>query len=102
MEWYNYLSAFFAGLVLANSVPHFVSGISGNKFPTPFSKPHGKGLSSPTLNVVWALFNLAIGFLLFKAAKISTENNLSLIIFFIGIACISIFSSKQFAGKDKE
>ena len=76
MEWYNYFSGFWAGMFLANFVPHFVNGISGNKFPTPFSKPHGKGLSSPALNVVWALVNLIIGFLLFKEAKF-----LSIIIF---------------------
>lgn len=101
MEWYHYFSGFWAGMFLANFIPHFVSGISGNRFPTPFAKPPGKGLSSPTLNVVWALFNLLVGFLLFKAAKISIDNNLSLGIFFIGIACISIPLSKRFADKEK-
>ena len=54
MEWYYYFSGFLSGAVLTNSVPHFVKGVSGDKFPTPFSKPHGKGLSSPLVNVVWA------------------------------------------------
>jgi len=101
MEWYHYLSGFFAGGFLANFVPHFVNGISGNRFPTPFSKPHGKGLSSPTLNVVWALINLLAGYLLFMSAKLSSVNYLSLIIFFTGISFISVFSSKRFARKDK-
>ena len=101
MEWYHYLTGFFAGAFLANFVPHFVNGISGNLFPTPFSKPHGKGLSSPTLNVVWALINLLAGYLLFMFAKISSGNYLSLIIFFAGISGISIFSSMRFANKDK-
>jgi hypothetical protein len=43
MEWYQYLAAFFAGAFLANTVPHFVKGISGDKFPTAFAKPPGKG-----------------------------------------------------------
>src|SRR5450631_3180344 len=101
MEWYHYLAGFFTGGFLANFVPHFVNGISGNRFPTPFSKPHGKGLSSPTLNVVWALINLLLSFFLFRFARISIENHLSMIIFFTGIATMSIFSSMQFSNKDK-
>lgn len=100
MEWYNYLSAFFAGILLANFVPHFVSGVCGDPFPTPFAKPPGKGLSSPVVNVAWALFNLITGFLLFKAAHISCDNYLSLIIFFTGIAFISFLSAKNFSKKE--
>jgi hypothetical protein len=101
MEWYNYLAGFLSGGFLANFVPHFVNGISGNRFPTPFSKPHGIGLSSPTLNVIWALINLLLSFLFYKLAGISMEKHLSLVIFFSGIATLSIFSSKQFSKKDK-
>jgi len=101
MEWYHYLSAFFAGLFLTNTVPHFVTGICGNPFPTPFANPSGKGLSSPTVNILWSLFNMVIGFLLFKKANISYDNYLSLIIFLAGIALISLFSAKHFAGKHK-
>ena len=101
MEWYHYLNGFLAGAFLANFVPHFVNGISGNRFPTPFSKPHGKGLSSPTLNVAWALINLLAGYMFFMSAKLSSDNYLSLIIFFTGISSISIFSSWTFAKKDK-
>ena len=102
MEWYHYVCGFFAGAILANFVPHFVQGISGNRFPTPFSKPHGIGLSSPTTNVIWALFNLLIGYLLFRFSRISSDDTLSLIIFLGGISMLSIFSSKRFAGKHKE
>jgi hypothetical protein len=101
MEWYNYVSAFFAGLFLANFVPHFVSGICGNPFPTPFAKPPGKGLSSPVINVAWALFNLIIGFTLFKKANISSDDTPAFIVFFIGIALISLFCAKHFALKEK-
>lgn len=102
MEGYHYVCGLLAGAILANFVPHFVHGISGNRFPTPFSKPHGVGLSSPTLNVLWALFNLIVGYLFFRFAKISTDDNLSLIVFLAGISLLSIFSSKRFAGKHKE
>jgi hypothetical protein len=64
MAWYNYLLNFVAGAFLANGVPHFVQGISGNPFQTPFAKPPGVGESSPRVNVVWGFANLAAGELL--------------------------------------
>lgn len=102
MEWYHYFYGFWAGAFLSNSVPHFVKGVCGDKFPTPFAKPHGKGLSSPTLNVVWALFNLVIGYLFFKLSKLSCQDNLSLITSFAGFAIMSLRSAKGFASKHKE
>ena len=99
MHWYNYVADFFAGLFLTNVVPHFVHGISGDRFPTPFAHPPGKGLSSPTVNVVWALFNMAVGYILFRAGNISSGNDLSLLVFFVGIAAISTMSSIRFAKK---
>jgi hypothetical protein len=64
MSWYHYLAYFFGGAFLANFVPHFVNGISGRKFQSPFASPPGKGLSSSTVNVVWGIFNLAVAYLL--------------------------------------
>lgn len=101
MQWYHYFSAFWAGMFLANAVPHFVHGISGNSFPTPFANPPGKGLSSPFINVVWALFNLVIGYLLLMSGKVLTADHLSMLTFFAGIATISLFLSKRFMHKDK-
>ena len=100
MYWYNYIACFFAGTVLANVVPHFVHGISGDRFPTPFAHPPGKGLSSPTVNVLWALSNLAVGHILFRVGKISSGDNVALVIFFGGIAAIGTLLSVRFAKKD--
>ena len=102
MAWYLYIVSFFAGIFLANAVPHFVQGVSGNKFPTPFSKPPGRGLSSPTVNVVWALFNIVLGYILFVLGQVNSGNMLSLVVFFIGVAAISIMSSINFQKKKKE
>jgi uncharacterized membrane protein len=102
VNWHNYIACFFAGMILANVVPHFVHGISGDRFPTPFAHPPGKGLSSPTVNVVWALFNLAVGYLLFRAGKVSSGDNLALAIFFAGIVAISTMLSVRFATKQAE
>lgn len=99
MKWYHYVACFFAGAFLANTVPHFVQGISGNSFPTPFATPPGKGLSSPTINVLWALFNMVIGYVLYRTGKVSPSNKWSLLVFFVGIVYISIMSSIVFVGR---
>jgi small-conductance mechanosensitive channel len=102
MEWYLYIASFFAGIFIANAVPHFVQGVSGNRFPTPFSKPPGRGLSSAAVNVLWALFNFLVGYFLLGLGQVGSDNMLSLVIFFIGVAAISIFSSVNFQKKEKE
>jgi hypothetical protein len=99
VNWHQLIACFFAGMFLANFVPHFVQGVSGNRFPTPFAKPPGKGLSSSTVNVVWALFNLVVGYLLFRAGRVSSGDVTSLVIFFAGIAAISVMMSVRFADK---
>jgi hypothetical protein len=97
--WYNYIACFFSGMFLANFVPHFVHGISGDPFPTPFAHPPGKGLSSPTVNVVWALLNLAVGYILFRIGKISSGDLWPAAVFFAGVAAISTMMSVRFASK---
>jgi hypothetical protein len=64
MEWLGYVSCFFGGAFLTNAVPHFVSGVMGRPFQSPFAKPPGEGLSSSTVNVLWGFFNLAVGYVL--------------------------------------
>jgi hypothetical protein len=97
MKWYHYIACFFAGMFIANMVPHFIQGISGQTFPTPFANPPGKGLSSPTVNVLWGLFNLIVGYVLFRAGKISNSKIWSVIIFFVGILLMSVMLSHGFA-----
>ena len=102
MPWFLYLAAFFSGLFLANTVPHFTHGISGDKFPTPFAKPPGKGLSSAPVNALWALFNLIAGTVLFRIGHVWNSDNLALILFFAGVAFISIMLSFHFQNKHPE
>jgi hypothetical protein len=89
-------------MFLTNVVPHFVHGVSGDRFPTPFANPRGKGLSSPTLNVLWALFNLVVGYLLVRVGKLSSGGDLALVIFLAGIVAISIMMSLQFREKQTQ
>jgi hypothetical protein len=64
MEWYAYLAYFFAGGFLANGVPHFMSGMMGKRFQSPFASPPGVGESSPLVNVIWGLANFFAGYAL--------------------------------------
>jgi hypothetical protein len=64
MPWRDVAAFFFGGALLANFVPHFVSGVSGRTFPSPFARPPFRGLSSPAVNVLWGLFNLAVAYVL--------------------------------------
>jgi hypothetical protein len=99
MKWYHYLAAFFSGAFLANTVPHFIHGVSGDSFPSPFSHPPGKGLSSPTVNVLWACFNLLIGYILLRVSKTSVQNKFSLLVLFLGILAMSVQLSIVFMDK---
>jgi hypothetical protein len=60
MAWYAYVAVFFAGAFGANGVPHFVQGICGNRFQTPFASPRGVGESSAIVNVIWGWVNFVI------------------------------------------
>jgi hypothetical protein len=64
MAWHAYVAYFFGGLFLVNAVPHFVSGVMGKRFPSPFASPPGKGESSAMVNVLWGASNLVVGYLL--------------------------------------
>ncbi len=64
MSWQVYAAHFVAGIFLANAVPHFVNGISGERFQSPFASPPGVGESSPLINVLWGMANLVIGYVL--------------------------------------
>ncbi len=72
MQWLPYVSYFFGGAFLINAVPHLVSGLTGRAFQSPFAKPPGKGLSSSTVNVLWGILNVIVGWLLI--ARVGTFN----------------------------
>ena len=64
MPLYFYVIEFVSGLFLANGLPHFVQGVSGHWFQSPFGYPPGVGESSPLSNTLWGSANLAVGFIL--------------------------------------
>jgi hypothetical protein len=64
MRWYVYLAYFFGGLFLVNAIPHFVMGVTGHPFQSPFAKPPGEGLSPAWVNVLWGTANAVVAYLL--------------------------------------
>ena len=101
MKWYHYIAGFFAGMFLTNSIPHYVNGLSGNPFPTPFADPPIQGLSSPLTNILWALFNLLAGYILFRVSRVNSKRKLGLFTFFLGIIFISVLFGILYMGNVK-
>jgi len=64
MHWYVYLAYLFGGAFLANVLPHLITGVTGQPFHSPFASPPFIGLSSPSVNIAWALVNLVVAYLL--------------------------------------
>lgn len=64
MEWSALGAYAVGGAVLANALPHLISGLLGRPFPTPFATPPGQGLSSATTNVLWGFAKLVIAYVL--------------------------------------
>jgi hypothetical protein len=58
--WWFYLVAIPATAFSVNGIPHYVHGIAGKQFPTPFSGGAGT-LDGPVRNVFWGGGNLIVG-----------------------------------------
>src|ERR1700753_2462567 len=97
MTWLHLVSYFFGGTFLANTIPHFVSGIMGRPFQTPFAKPPGKGLSSSTVNVLWGFFNAVIGYLLvLHVGHFDVRSTSNILVLAVGVLLISLQSARHF------
>lgn len=98
MLWYDYVAWFFAGAFLVNSIPHFVNGVSGRPFPTPFAKPPGRGLSASWVNVLWGIFNAVVGYLLlYQVGNFSLRSIQQMVVFGIGALFMGLMLARTFA-----
>jgi hypothetical protein len=98
MPWYYYLLHFVAGVFLANGVPHFVQGICGNRFQTPFASPPGVGESSAVVNVVWGWVNLLIaGILLRLVFPVLLTPLVDLVVLALGGLLIAVWLANHFS-----
>src|SRR5260221_13456853 len=98
MTLLDYIFCFLAGALLANAVPHFVHGISGDRFPTPFANPPGKG----TLNVAWSLFNLVLGYILFRLGQVLSGGALAFLAFLRRVTVMSSRVNLPFSHEQRD
>ncbi len=97
MEWAHDASYFFGALFLTNAIPHFVSGVMGRPFQSPFAKPPGEGLSSSTVNVLWGSFNLALAYgLICRVGDFDVRSTEHVIAFGLGTLLIALVSARLF------
>ncbi len=97
MEGLHLLSYFFGGIFLANAIPHFVSGMMGRPFQSPFAKPPGEGLSSSTVNAVWGSFNIVVGYVLVcHVGDFEMKDTGDVAAFAAGAFLIALFSARHF------
>src|ERR1700761_345030 len=95
--WVPYVSYFFGGAFFTNAIPHFVSGLMGRAFQSPFAKPPGEGLSSSIVNVLWGWFNVVVGyFLIFKVGNFDLRETSHVATIGIGALLISLYGARQF------
>ena len=97
MIWLHYLSWLFGGAFLANAIPHFVSGLMGRAFQSPFAKPRGEGLSSSTVNVVWGFLNLVAGYVLVcRVGDFDLHSSLDLAALGLGALLLALPMARHF------
>jgi hypothetical protein len=97
MDWLHDLSYLFGGAFLANAVPHFVSGMMGRPFQSPFAKPPGKGLSSSTVNVLWGFANFVIAYLLIaRVGNFDLRATDNVIAAGVGILLMCVMAARSF------
>jgi hypothetical protein len=91
------IADFFGGAFLANAIPHFVSGMMGRPFQSPFATPRGEGLSSSTVNVLWGFANLVIFYLLVvRSGAFDPRDPAQATAFGLGLLLLGLFCARHF------
>lgn len=97
MPWLTLVSYVFGGIFLANAVPHFVSGMQGRPFQSPFARPPGEGLSTSTLNIAWGFFNLVVGYLLvWRIGSFDLKRTYHALALGLGLLLMGLFAARHF------
>lgn len=90
------LQAFFAGMFLANGVPHFVKGIMGQTHMTPF-----KRISDAYTNVIWGMINFVLGIIILGVDPVTGEINwptgLNVWMFMAGVFALAMTAAWLFS-----
>lgn len=97
MEWIDLASYFFGGAFLANAIPHFVSGMMGRSFQSPFASPPGQGLSSSIVNALWGFGNLVAAYLLVcRVGDFQLRDTNDALAFGLGMFLLSLGTARHF------
>src|SRR5271154_6411464 len=97
MNWLHDVSYLFGGAFLANAVLHFVSGVMGRPFQSPFAKPPGQGLSSSTVNVLWGFFNLVVAYaLICRVGDFDLRSTDDVVALGLGVLLLSVSLARYF------
>ena len=97
MPWLHYLSWFFGGAFLTNVIPHFVSGVMGRAFQSPFARPSGEGLSSSTVNVLWGFLNLVVGYVLVcRVGDFDLHSTVDVAVLGLGALLLALMMARHF------
>ena len=96
-RWYHWIAYFFGGAFLANAIPHLVNGVSGSPFQSPFASPPGQGLSSSVVNVLWGMFNVAVGYaLVVRVGRFDLRRTAHVAVLGLGALIISLQLAQHF------
>lgn len=97
MAWSVYFAHFLGAAFFANSLPHLIAGVTGRSAPSPFASPPFRGLSSPAVNVAWALVNLAFAYLLLlRVGSVDLRNWPDAAVIFVGFGSMAMQCSRAF------
>lgn len=97
MAWSELIAYFSGGAFLCNAIPHFVSGVMGHPFQTPFANPPGEGLSTATVNVLWGFFNGALAYLLLcRVGDFDLHSTAHVTFLGSGVLALGLFGARHF------
>ena len=97
MAWLPYAAWFLGGAFLTTAVPHFVSGVMGRPFQSPFANPPGEGLSSSSVNVLWGFFNLVVSYLLIgRVGEFDVRSTEHVTALGLGILLMALITARLF------
>ena len=97
IDFFHFVANFFEGAFICNCIPHLVSGLQGEPFPSPFAKPPGKGESSALVNFLWGTFNFVVAMILISYFPVRIGLNIEGALFMLGFILIGVFTSRHFA-----
>lgn len=97
MPWLALVAYLFGGAFLANAIPHFVSGMMGRPFQSPFAKPPGQGLSSSTVNVLWGFLNIVVFYVLVcRVGDFDVRDTGDVAALLLGVLLMALLSARLF------